>query len=113
MQDRDGITAEQRGLTDMSPGDFRDAAHRVADLAADYLDRLEDYDVLPKIAPGETRAKLTGKILRATVICSRQMRRIPFLPAQWKNFRDALAQRATCRRFKIVRPAEASKSPAA
>ena len=31
---------------------------RKADLAADYLDRLEDYDVLPKIAPGATRAKL-------------------------------------------------------
>ena len=48
----------QHGLGDMSPEEFREAAHRVADLAADYLDRLEDYDVLPKIAPGETRAKL-------------------------------------------------------
>jgi aromatic-L-amino-acid decarboxylase len=48
----------QRALGDMDPRDFREAAHRVADLAADYLDRLEDYDVLPKIAPGATRAKL-------------------------------------------------------
>src|SRR5258706_4063895 len=52
------LTADQRGLSDMSPDDFREAAHRVADLAADYLDRLEDHDVLPKIAAGATRAKL-------------------------------------------------------
>jgi len=45
-------------LGDMSPDDFRDAAHEVADLAADYLDRLEGYDVLPAIEPGATRAKL-------------------------------------------------------
>jgi RNA polymerase primary sigma factor len=49
---------------------------------------------LASTAKRETRAKLTAKILRATVICSRQMRRIPFLPAQWKNFRDALAHAA-------------------
>lgn len=51
-------TADQLVLGDMSPETFRGAAHRVADLAADYLGRLEDYDVLPKIAPGATRAKL-------------------------------------------------------
>ena len=58
MPDSKKLTADQLGLSDMSPDDFRDAAHRVADLAADYLDRLDDYDVLPKIAPGATRAKL-------------------------------------------------------
>ena len=58
MTDSTKLTAEQLALGDMSPDDFRDAAHRVADLAADYLDRLEDYDVLPKIEPGATRAKL-------------------------------------------------------
>jgi aromatic-L-amino-acid decarboxylase len=58
MTDQKKLTAEQRSLGDMSPDDFRDAAHRVADLAADYLGRLEDYDVLPAIGPGETRAKL-------------------------------------------------------
>jgi aromatic-L-amino-acid decarboxylase len=51
-------TPAQLALGDMSPEDFREAAHQVADLAADYLDRLEAYDVLPKIAPGATRAKL-------------------------------------------------------
>ncbi|HZN56254.1 MAG TPA: pyridoxal-dependent decarboxylase [Candidatus Polarisedimenticolaceae bacterium] len=45
-------------LGDMSPDEFRAAARRVADLAADYLDRLDAYDVLPRIEPGATRAKL-------------------------------------------------------
>ena len=45
-------------LGDMSPGEFREAAHRVAEIAADYLDRLESYAVVPQIQPGETRAKL-------------------------------------------------------
>jgi aromatic-L-amino-acid decarboxylase len=58
MPESNKLTADQLGLSDMSPEDFRDAAHRVADLAADYLDRLEAYDVLPKIAAGATRAKL-------------------------------------------------------
>jgi RNA polymerase primary sigma factor len=49
---------------------------------------------LASTAKRETRAKLTRKILRGTVICSRQMRRIPFLPTQWKNFRDVLAHAA-------------------
>ncbi len=52
------LTAEQLALGDMSPDDFREAAHRVADLSADYLDGLEGYDVLPNIGPGATRAKL-------------------------------------------------------
>ena len=39
---------------------FRDDARKVADLAADYLDHVEDYDVVPKIAPGATLAKLPG-----------------------------------------------------
>jgi len=58
MPESKKLSADQLGLSDMSPGDFRDAAHRVADLAADYLDRLEGYDVLPKIAAGATRDKL-------------------------------------------------------
>jgi len=58
MSESKKLTAEQRSLGDMSVGDFRDAAHRIADLAADYLGRLPGYDVLPKIAPGATRAKL-------------------------------------------------------
>jgi len=44
----------------MPPEEFREAAHRVADLAADYLDRLESYPVLPRTKPGDTRAKLAA-----------------------------------------------------
>ena len=61
MADAKRITPDQLSLGDMAPTEFRDAAHRVADLAADYLDHLEAYDVLPKIAPGETRAKLPAE----------------------------------------------------
>src|SRR5262245_13230670 len=44
----------------MPPDEFREAAHQVADLAADYLDRLEEYPVLPRTKPGDTRAKLAA-----------------------------------------------------
>lgn len=47
-----------KSLGDMPIDEFRKEAHRVADLAADYLERLEQYDVLPSIEPGATRAKL-------------------------------------------------------
>ena len=51
-----GPTEEQRtGLTDMSPADFREAAHRVVDVMADYLDTLEERAVLPPIEPGSLR----------------------------------------------------------
>ncbi len=58
MDDRDRIHPSQRGLGDMDVAAFRDAAHRVADLAADYLERLESYPVLPRVAPGEIRRRL-------------------------------------------------------
>jgi aromatic-L-amino-acid/L-tryptophan decarboxylase len=47
-----------RGVGDMSPEAFREAAHRVVDLMADYLARVESYAVLPPIAPGSVRAQL-------------------------------------------------------
>lgn len=46
------------GVGDMDPREFRAAAHRVADLVADYLERLESYRVLPDVEPGEVRASL-------------------------------------------------------
>jgi len=58
MDDQSPLTASQRSLGDMAAPEFRAAAHRVADLAADYLDRLESYPVLPKVAPGATRSSL-------------------------------------------------------
>ena len=58
MDEHDRLTASQRSLGDMEVPEFREAAHRVADLAADYLERLEGYPVLPRVTPGETRSKL-------------------------------------------------------
>ncbi len=52
------ISKSQQGLGDMSAAEFREAAHRVADIVADYLENLESYDVLPKTTPGATRAEL-------------------------------------------------------
>jgi aromatic-L-amino-acid decarboxylase len=43
---------------DMDPEQFRRAAHRVADTTADYLERLESFDVLPRIEPGEVSAAI-------------------------------------------------------
>ncbi len=50
----------QDGVSDMDPEEFRRAAHRVADMAADYLAGLEKHPVLPQIEPGAVRAQLGG-----------------------------------------------------
>lgn len=42
----------------MDPKEFRAAAHRVADIVADYLENLESYPVLPSLEPGAVRAAL-------------------------------------------------------
>jgi len=52
------IRPAQQGLGDMDVPEFRDAAHRVADRVADYLDRLESYPVLPDLEPGSIREQL-------------------------------------------------------
>lgn len=44
--------------TDMPPEEFRAAAHRTADLMADYLEGAGAYPVLPKVQPGGIRARL-------------------------------------------------------
>lgn len=43
---------------DMSTREFRAAAHRVADMLADYLARVEQYPVVPRIQPGHVRELL-------------------------------------------------------
>ncbi len=58
MNERDSLHAAQLGLGDMDPAEFRAAAHRVADMAADYLERVESYPVLPDIEPGSVRAQV-------------------------------------------------------
>jgi aromatic-L-amino-acid decarboxylase len=59
MSNDNRLSPAQRGLGDMDPPEFRAAAHRVADRVADYLDRLETFDVLPRLEPGEIRARLS------------------------------------------------------
>ncbi len=43
------------GLADLEPATFRAAAHRVADIMADYLEGVESYPVMPAIEPGSIR----------------------------------------------------------
>ena len=45
-------------LGDLPSAEFRAAMHRASDLIADYLERVGDYPVLPKLAPGDVRAAL-------------------------------------------------------
>ena len=45
-------------LGDMPPEAFREAAHRVADHVADFLERLEALRVRPQLEPGAVRAKI-------------------------------------------------------
>ena len=58
MRDDHPPDADSAGLGDMDPKEFRAAAHRVADMVADYLEQLESYRVLPDIEPGSVRAAL-------------------------------------------------------
>jgi aromatic-L-amino-acid decarboxylase len=43
---------------DLPAAEFRAAMHRAADLAADYLEHVGEYAVLPHVTPGEVRAQL-------------------------------------------------------
>ena len=43
---------------DLPPDEFRAAMHRVADIVADYLERVGEYPVLPRIAPGDVAREL-------------------------------------------------------
>ena len=52
--------AQTGGLGDMSPEQFRAAAHATVDLLADYLEHLEDFAILPPIEPGEIRDGLAS-----------------------------------------------------
>jgi aromatic-L-amino-acid decarboxylase len=56
----DGLQPAQHGLGDMTAGDFRAAAHRVADIVADYLEGIERHRVVPDLQPGAIRARLPG-----------------------------------------------------
>ena len=58
MTDRPLDPAQLAGHGDMDVEAFRRAAHEVADLMADYLATVEGRPVLPRVAPGEIRARL-------------------------------------------------------
>jgi len=55
------VEKTSEGLGDMGVEEFRAAAHEVADRAADYLERLESYNVLPDVAPGDVRRQLPAE----------------------------------------------------
>lgn len=61
----DEITPSQRSLGDMDVEEFRKAAHKVADLMADYLERLRGYPVYPDVRPGATADQLPAAPPRA------------------------------------------------
>jgi aromatic-L-amino-acid decarboxylase len=44
---------------DLNPEEFREAASRVAEWVADYRERVEEFPVLARVAPGETSALLS------------------------------------------------------
>jgi aromatic-L-amino-acid/L-tryptophan decarboxylase len=60
VTDADLDPAQRTGRGDMDPAAFRRAAHEVADLMADYLATVEQRPVLPRVAPGDVRARLPG-----------------------------------------------------
>jgi aromatic-L-amino-acid decarboxylase len=51
-------SSSAESVGDMPIGEFRAAAHRVADMVADYLQNVGQYPVLPRISPGEVRRSL-------------------------------------------------------
>jgi len=61
MSDQRRPAGRQPDLGDMDVGDFRDAAHGVADRVADYLDGLERLPVVPRVRPGDVRAQLPAQ----------------------------------------------------
>lgn len=56
----EAIALEDRG--DLGSDELRQLLHTVADVMADYLDRVEDYPVLPPVKPGELTARLEGPV---------------------------------------------------
>lgn len=57
MSEKDA-TAFPSGEVDWPVAQFRAAMHRVADLAADYLEHAHEYPVVPRIAPGDIRRRI-------------------------------------------------------
>ena len=45
----------------MTPEEFRRYGHMVVDWVAEYMENVEKYPVLSRLAPGEVRAKLPAE----------------------------------------------------
>lgn len=58
MKSEPKITSSQLGIGDMDPSEFRAAAHRVADIVADYLETVGSRRVLPDFRPGDGKRRL-------------------------------------------------------
>ena len=58
MRDMGEASSSTLTTGDIPPAELRPALHRVADMIADYLERVGDYPVLPAIAPGHVREAL-------------------------------------------------------
>src|SRR5687768_6640014 len=56
-----GEAARGRQLGDVPAEEFRAALHRVADWVADYREGLENFDVSPRVGPGEVAALLPAE----------------------------------------------------
>ena len=63
----------------------------LAELEQEFAVLRQKFEAAPKGTPQKRAGR---KLLRATVKCSRQMRRVPFQPNQWRDFRDALKRAA-------------------
>jgi len=83
------------GADDIAKRRNRAAAMRQFSKLAELDHELNGLHKKWSLAPkGRIRNRLTARIGRLTVECSREMRKIPFQPAQWENFRKALEQAA-------------------
>lgn len=57
----DAGTSSSEHPGDLPPADLRRVLHRAADMVADYLERVADYPVVPRIAPGDVRRMLPAE----------------------------------------------------
>jgi len=66
---------------------------KLAELNEELTGLLKKLEAAPK-RNARVRSKLEGRALRATIKCSQEMRKIPFQPAQWEQFRGVIERAA-------------------
>jgi aromatic-L-amino-acid decarboxylase len=57
-QHPDDAALHDSDIGDLAPERFREAIHRAADIAADYLENVHDHRVVPRTKPGDVRRQL-------------------------------------------------------